>query len=50
MKQICYKLFTRMIIIFLCLFFLLLLSLEKLVVHAISFRLSEVDLYMHLIP
>ena len=48
MKQICYKMFTRMRIIFLCLF--LLLSLEKLVVHAISFRLSEAELSMHLIP
>ena len=48
MKQICYKMFTRMIIIFLC--FLLLLSLEKLVVHAISFRLSKAELSMHLIP
>ena len=53
MKQICYKMFTRMIIIFLCFFlffFVLLLSLEKLVVHAISFRLSEAELSMHLIP
>ena len=47
MKQMCNKMFTRMIIIFLC---FLLLSLEKLVVHAISFRLSEADLSMHLIP
>ena len=46
MKQMCNKMFTRMIIIFLCFF---LLSLEKLVVHAISFRLSEAELSMHLI-
>ena len=31
-------------------FFLLLLSLEKLVMHAISFRLSEAELSMHLVP
>ena len=48
MKQICNKNFTRMIFI-LCGFFLV-LSLEKLVVHAISFRLSEAELSMHLIP
>ena len=47
MKQMCNKMFTIMIIIF---FFLFLLSLEKLVVHAICFRLSEAELSMHLIP
>ena len=46
MKQMCNKMFTRMIIVFLA----FLLSLEKLVVHAISFRLSEAKLSMHLIP
>ena len=50
MKQMCNKMFTRMIIIFLCVLFccflllFFLLSLEKLVVHAISFRLSEAEL------
>ena len=48
MKQMCNKMFTRMIIIFY--FFLIWLSLEKLVVHAISFRLSDAELSMHLIP
>ena len=47
MKQMCNKMFTSMIIIFLC---FSLLSLEKLVVHAISFRLPEAELSMHLIP
>ena len=46
-KQICNKMFTRMIIIF---FLFFLLSLEKLLVHAISFQLSEAELSMHLIP
>ena len=62
-KQICNKMFTRMIIIFLLLLFFLFrfvlgffvcvfffLSLEKLLMHAISFRLSEAELFMHLIP
>ena len=48
MNQMCNKMFTRMIIIFLrCTFPL---SLEKLVVHAISFRMSEGELSIHLIP
>ena len=49
MKQMC----RRMIFIFLCfcvVVFFFLLSLEKLVVYAISFRLSEAELSMHLIP
>ena len=47
MKQMYNKMFPRMIIISL---FLICLSLEKLVVHAISFRLPDAELSMHLIP
>ena len=47
MKQMCNIKFPRMIIIFLC---FMLLSLEKLVVHAFFFRLSEAELSMYLIP
>ena len=47
MKQMCNKMFTIMIIIFLCFFKV---SLEKLVVHAISVRLSQAEPSMHLIP
>ena len=52
MKQMCNKMLTRIIIIFLCFFFVFffcVLSLEKIVVHAISFRLSEAELSMDLI-
>ena len=42
MKQMCNKMFTRMIIFLCCFFFLL--SLEKLLVNAISVRLSEAEM------
>ena len=48
MKNKYNKMFTRIKIIFLC--FLCVKSLDKEVVHAISFGLSEAELSMHLIP